>query len=133
MHISSGGQHYVIEPAMFDRFNDPVIQACILRGAAGGELDYSMDAPRSRFVRELVIDAARRAGAQRGAAVTEFLIALALGTDSRNRRDLRLYLPELRAIVTELKTFGEALSPLTRGLVVYVRQELGLVPIGRGH
>lgn len=129
MHISSGGQHYVIEPAMFDRFNDPVIQACILRGAAVGELDYSMDESRSRYVRELVIDAARHASSQRGAAVTEFLISLALGTDPGNRRDLRLHLPDLQAIVSELDALGDLLSPLSRGLTLYLRQELGLAPI----
>lgn len=49
--LSEGGNRFVIDPHMFDRFNDPILQASILRAAEVGELDYSADSAISWTMR----------------------------------------------------------------------------------
>ncbi|WP_288783492.1 hypothetical protein [uncultured Microbacterium sp.] len=104
LHVSTGGHFFVIEPMMFDRFNDPIIQASILRASASGELDYSTDGTRSRYMRELIVDAARNSENERGAAINEFLLSLAMGTLARDGRHLRLKPAELDALVADLSS-----------------------------
>lgn len=115
LHVSTGGHFFVIEPMMFDRFNDPIIQASILRASASGELDYSTDGTRSRYMRELIVDAARNAENERGAAINEFLLSLAIGTFARDGRHLRLKPAELDALVVDLSSIP--LSTLSQELI----------------
>ncbi|TAJ47851.1 MAG: hypothetical protein EPO52_06515 [Herbiconiux sp.] len=126
MHVSGGGQFFVIEPAMFDRFNDPVIQASLLRAAGQGELDYSMDDSRSNYVSDLIVDAAVNGNRERGAAVNEFVLSLTLGISyPQSRRDLRLKPLATRNLLSKLETLP-GLPPLTQGFVQHALRLLGL-------
>jgi len=76
------GQHYnrqVLSPRNFDRFNDGIIQAALLRAARLNELDYSADTALSSAMTEVlkvIFDGFLEA---RGQAAPEFLLAIASG------------------------------------------------------
>lgn len=68
----------VLSPRNFDRFNDGVIQAAILRAARPAELDYSASPSLSsemRRVLEVIFDAASN---EAGEAAREFALAIAM-------------------------------------------------------
>ncbi|WP_454170151.1 hypothetical protein [Microbacterium paulum] len=88
--LSEGGNRFVIDPHMFDRFNDPILQASILRAAEVGELDYSADSAISWTMRSLIAYLVSRAGHPEAAAVNEFLLSLCLGLQPGTTRHLRL-------------------------------------------
>jgi hypothetical protein len=76
-----------LDPENFARFNDGIIQACILRAALPSELDYRGDADASGFMRVFLERmASRMACAQQ--AELEFLTALATGRLRLNNIDL---------------------------------------------
>ncbi len=129
LHVSTGGHFFVIEPMMFDRFNDPVIQASILRAAASGELDYTTDGPRSRFMRDLIVDAARNARTERGAAINEYLLSLAMGMYARDGRHLRLKPAELQGLVADLNGLPlGTLGTLSMHLISLLAPPLAALP-----
>jgi len=73
------GEGYIIrqlDPLMFDRFNEGVIQACILRAAKPRELDYSSDDNQSRIVVSLIERMLVMSNADESEGLPEFLMAL---------------------------------------------------------
>ena len=73
-------QHHrrVIAPINFDRFNDGIIQAALLRAAHKHELHYGDEPGLSAQITDIVLDNIRFAGEERGEALFEFLLALAM-------------------------------------------------------
>ena len=69
----------LISPRMFDRFNDGVIQGCLLRAATPAELSYDLRFEDSDVMRQVVQNTFAFAGGQRGEAACEFLVAIATG------------------------------------------------------
>jgi hypothetical protein len=69
----------VLSPRCFDRFNDGVIQASLLRAALLPELDYSIDENLSKEMYHVLDFIFRAKDVNAGEAYREFLIALALG------------------------------------------------------
>ena len=67
----------LISPVCFDRFNDGVIQACILRSALPVELDYSFDSECSRQMTDLICSVLSGWKISQGEAALEFLLSLA--------------------------------------------------------
>lgn len=72
-------QQTILSPENFGRFNDGIIQACLLRAARPGELDYRDDAEASADVARLVRRILESADRPRGEAAAEFLIAIGTG------------------------------------------------------
>jgi hypothetical protein len=68
----------VIDPDMFSRYNDGVIQAALLRTCAPDELNYSSHRVLSRHMRDLLRSAIAHYQSQSGEAVMEMLFALAI-------------------------------------------------------
>jgi hypothetical protein len=68
----------VLSPRCFDRFNDGVIQASILRAAHPVELDYSIDGKLSNDMWQVLDTIFDSRTTQAGEATLEFLLALAL-------------------------------------------------------
>lgn len=66
----------VINPANFDRFNDGIIQACILRSAQPVEMDYRIDYTFSRRMTDVISSVITNWNNEQGEAVLEFLMAL---------------------------------------------------------
>jgi hypothetical protein len=69
----------LINPWDFDRYNDGVIQAALLRAALPAEIDYSVDVSQSADMCAVVKAVIENAGNPAGEATLEFLLALALG------------------------------------------------------
>jgi hypothetical protein len=72
-------QHSLICPEMFTRFNDAVIQAAILRAAYPAELNYSVSPEISYDMERLLLKWIQYYDQPAGAAVGEFLLAIAVG------------------------------------------------------
>ncbi|PHN30858.1 hypothetical protein [Pseudomonas sp. ICMP 561] len=66
----------VISPACFDRYNDGVIQACLLRAATPTELNYSIDNDFSQKMTDVLISVIENHENDQGEAALEFLMAL---------------------------------------------------------
>ena len=66
----------LISPANFDRYNDGVIQACLLRSAQPVELDYRVDTIFSRQMTDVISAVLTNWNNAQGEAVLEFLMAL---------------------------------------------------------
>lgn len=85
----TGYESVVLSPENFLRYNDNLLQACILRGAHPSELDYSSSPHQSRLMKEFLLKVFLRHDHAYGAAALEFAAALACGrlrlaNDDRN-------------------------------------------------
>jgi len=69
----------LISPACFDRYNDGVIQASLLRAAKPTELNYTVDVDFSRRMADVVLAVLNSWNTDQGEAALEFLIALWTG------------------------------------------------------
>jgi len=97
----------VLSPRCFDRFNDGVIQASILRAAHPAELDYSIDEKLSRDMWHVLDTIFSANSTQAGEAALEFLLALAM-------KRLKL---ETKDLETLKKKYGAAMPhPIARAL-----------------
>lgn len=85
-------QQTVLAPENFGRFNDDIIQASILRAAYPYEMNLA-DAPSdSRELGRLIRRIIQAAGAERGGAAAEFLLALATGRLRLRQSDIAIAL-----------------------------------------
>lgn len=82
----------VISPRNFERFNDGIIQAAILRAAHAAELDYSTSRALSDDMAQIIDSILEKRLSETGEAATEFLLALAM-------RKLRLDDPAVKLLV----------------------------------
>lgn len=118
---------YALQPAMFDRFNDPVIQAAFLRAAEPGELHYETDPDASRAVADIVSFVLSNHTIEAGDASYEFLLALAEGINPSNGYGLKLNSEALTDVLSRARTdFGQDFeqlvsnAPRLRGLLLYL-------------
>lgn len=79
----------LLSPANFDRFNDGVIQACLLRAASPVELDYRIDGNYSRQMADVINSVVQNWDNDQGEAVLEFLMALWSGRMKLNDQHLK--------------------------------------------
>ncbi|WDZ95765.1 hypothetical protein Herbaro_20165 [Herbaspirillum sp. WKF16] len=75
----TGYESVVISPECFLRFNDSILQACLLRASLPSELDYSASPHLSKLMKEFLIKVFDRYSHSYGAAASEFAAALATG------------------------------------------------------
>lgn len=66
----------LISPVCFDRFNDGVIQACILRAAKPVELNYAVDEIYSRQITDIILSCISNMDNDQGEGTLEFLMAI---------------------------------------------------------
>ncbi|WP_334168787.1 hypothetical protein [Methylobacter sp.] len=81
----------LISPVCFDRYNDGVIQACLLRAAKPVELNYAVDSECSRQMTDVIYSVISNWNNPQGEATLEFLLALWTG----RLRLLDIHLKEL--------------------------------------
>jgi hypothetical protein len=86
--LSSIYHSTLISPASFDRYNDGVIQACLLRAAKPTELNYSIDDDCSRKMADVVISIIKNHKTDQGEAALEFLMAIWIGRLKLNKEHL---------------------------------------------
>lgn len=75
--LSSLYHSTLISPVCFDRFNDGVIQACLLRAATPMEMNYALDESFSRQMTDIILSVVENWQNDQGEAALEFLMALA--------------------------------------------------------
>lgn len=75
----TGYESVVLAPENFLRFNDNLLQACILRATYPTEMDYSTSPHISTLMKELLLKIFERHNHPYGAAALEFAAALATG------------------------------------------------------
>lgn len=96
--VSGLFQQTLIAPANFTRFNDPAIQAALLRAAYKPELNFASSLNMSSDMQRLILRLIRLHDAPAGEALPEFMLALAM-----NRLTLhREHIPEVRRQALEL-------------------------------
>ena len=106
-------QQTLLDPANLGRFNDGVIQACLLRAARPMEIDYSSDAGTQLDAERIIGKIVAGAHRPRGDAAAEVLIAL-------GSRRLRLAPKPLAEVLTPLPTQ----PPLVVELIELCRSQL---------
>jgi hypothetical protein len=77
--VSGLFQQTLIAPANFTRFNDPAIQAALLRAAYKSELNFSSSPDMSGDMQRLILRLMDLHDAPAGEALPEFILALATG------------------------------------------------------
>ncbi|PYY69741.1 hypothetical protein CRX42_15020 [Pseudomonas jessenii] len=65
-----------LDPLLFDRFNEGIIQASVLRSAKPRELDYSADDASSKIIGTLIERMVEKPDASTSEALPEFLLAI---------------------------------------------------------
>ena len=118
---------YALHPSVFDRFNDPVIQAAILRAAEPGELHYTSDLHASAAVANLLLFVLKSIHDDAGAAAYEFLLALSQGMSDDQAHGLRIHDECLGDLLREVrKKYGndfenlQDTAPQVRALLRFV-------------
>lgn len=66
----------LLSPVCFDRFNDGVIQACLLRAAKPTELNYAVDEGFSRQITDIIVSVVNNCNNLQGEGCLEFLMAI---------------------------------------------------------
>ena len=132
-NITARRHGYALHPAVFDRFNDPVIQAAFLRAAEPGELHYTTDTDASRAVADLLWFVLSNIGVEAGDAGYEFLLALCEGCDHEDAPGMRIAPKSLRSVLIQLEedrhlgadfyNLGPSSSHV-RALLLYLRDNL---------
>lgn len=90
----SGYESVVLGPECFLRFNDPVLQACLLRACLPSELDYSASPDLSKLMKEFLSKVFARSDKEFGDAALEFAAAIAVGSLRLARSDMDALLKE---------------------------------------
>jgi hypothetical protein len=85
----------LIDPFIFNRFNDGVIQASILRAAKSNELNYSLSFDQSNDMLTLIRTFINNKEEEQGEAIFEFLYSLAIGKLRLHKEHYKLLLDEL--------------------------------------
>jgi hypothetical protein len=116
---------YALNPAMFDRFNDPMLQAAILRCAELGELDYGTSIEPSRIFADIVLYALQHVTEQGGDSSYEFLLALATPFASPGSPGVILNPSSLASLLDGAAEAGgrnfERFPPRVQALLLYLR------------
>ncbi|WP_226531960.1 hypothetical protein [Microbacterium paraoxydans] len=125
--ITARRHGYALHPAVFDRFNDPVIQAALIRASEPGELNYTTDEDASRAVADLLWFVLSNIGGEAGDAAYEFLLALAEGLDEGGSSGLRVKERPLASLLIQVREmYGDGFeslnesAPHVRALLLYL-------------
>ena len=92
----SMNSHVLLDPGNFDRYNDGIVQAAILRSAQSSELAYVTHGAASRSIAGLLERMIRMHSEPEGEALPEFLLALATGRMSLAPNDLSQIIDRLK-------------------------------------
>ncbi|MCT9819286.1 hypothetical protein N3K63_03190 [Microbacterium sp. W1N] len=117
------GHGYVLDPLNFGRFNDPIIQACILRAAKGVELDFRSHSDTSQVMADEILHLlSAYADVSRGGAAVEIALSIARGlTDEKSPGALRLRGDDLSRVANMVDEVEPAIAPLLAALLRYIQ------------
>jgi hypothetical protein len=118
--MDEGGSRYVLSPENFHRFNDGIIQACILRGALNMELDFRADSSLSADIRDTVSESIRKHRDEEGHGAVEFLISLCGGLTQQKGGFLRIKDSHLEELIQSTKEVEGEIQPYLRLFLHYL-------------
>ena len=107
--VTNWFQQTLLSPGNFGRYNDGIIQACLLRAARPTEVDFASDAALSREAGRIIRRIIAEPNRARGEAAAEFLIAVGCGRVRLKPADLDDLLQPMTgapALVDELRLLG---------------------------
>jgi len=90
----NGYESVVLAPECFLRFNEAILQACMLRACHPAELDYSSSPELSKVMKELLAKVFARWDKDFGDAALEFAAAIAVGSLRLAKRDMETLLDD---------------------------------------
>ncbi|MGU7781356.1 hypothetical protein [Burkholderia sp. PU8-34] len=105
--ISGLFQQTLIAPANFTRFNDPAIQAALLRSAYKSELNFSSSPDMSSDMQRLILRLMQLHDAAAGEALPEFMLALTLGRVTLVKEHMEEVLMEAQKLPGWLRVLAE--------------------------
>lgn len=108
--VSGLFQQTLISPANFTRFNDPAIQAALLRAAYRSELNFASSPDMSSDMQRLILRLIRLYDSPAGDALAEFLLALALQRLTLHQSHLNEVREEARSLPGWLGVLAEEIS-----------------------
>lgn len=95
----------LLAPANFNRFNDGIIQASLIRCARNEEMNYAVDTSLSKEMKEILITIFKYRDQPQGEALLEFLYALSIGKLTLKKDDLKEILEQLDNETNEIIVF----------------------------
>jgi hypothetical protein len=107
--VSGLFQQTLIAPSNFTRYNDPAIQAALLRAAYKSELNYAASPEMSSEMQRLIIRLMELHNAPAAEALPEFILAIALKRLVLADRDMPDLLTEARKLPGWLRPLAEQL------------------------
>ncbi|WP_147306177.1 hypothetical protein [Cupriavidus plantarum] len=105
--VSELFQQTLIAPANFTRFNDPAIQAALLRAAYKSELNYSSSPDLSSDMHRLILRLMQLYDAPAGEALPEFMLGLAMKRVVLVKEHMEEVLEEARKLPQWLRVLAE--------------------------
>ena len=112
----SMNNHVLLDPGNFDRYNDGIVQAAILRSAQASELAYVTHGAASRSIAGLLERMVRMRNEPEGEALPEFLLALATGRMSLAPTDLKIIVENLKRECADCEYLSAFLPALEKAL-----------------
>ena len=107
----------ILDPFIFNRFNDGIIQASILRAAREEELNYSYSHQHSTDMLTLIKTFIKHLNEYQGEAIIEFLYALSI-------RKLKLVKSHYKEIINELEGLEDERINIFKKSIKKVHDEL---------
>lgn len=116
----NGYESVVLGPECFLRFNDSILQACLLRASLPSELDYSASPELSRLMREFLSKVFVRCNEEYGDAALEFAAAIAIGR-------LRLATKDMNELLEESfqRASRTSESSALLGMLILAKKQIG--------
>ena len=112
--ISGLFQQTLIAPANFTRFNDPAIQAALLRAAYKSELNFASSPDMSRDMQRLILRLMQLYDSPAAAALPEFILALIMGRVALTKEHMDEVLQEAQNLPGWLRILAEQLEAVVR-------------------
>lgn len=106
----------LIAPQTFSRYSDGLIQACLLRGAQPGELNYSIDFNISYDMKKVLLSIFEDPKSDNAEALYEFLYSISIGKLKLLKRDMNDF---IKFIETKYKN-----KAMVLGICKLIKQSL---------
>lgn len=106
-------QQSLLSPENFGRYNDGIIQACLLRAAHAAEMNYAMAPEMSREMARIIRRIVTSAHTPRGESAVEFLLALATKRMTLYSADTKELLKNCNSDVPAVQLMLKAVSQFT--------------------
>jgi hypothetical protein len=107
-------QQSVLDPEVFVRYNDPLLQSCLWRAANSSELDYSSDEILSGQFVDILFRLLEHHNNEKGEASIDLLIGMAIEKIKVSRKSIKRVNKKLR----ELTDSNKHLAPLLNKLEI---------------